>query len=102
LCTPFHGITPRTELAGILASLFRGEQLNQTNTLGIALISEIGFPFLKKTMALADSCPLSLMLVILEELTSGFCAETANEVRLKGIRKCHSSWKRLLVDAGVI
>jgi hypothetical protein len=102
LCTSTPGNVPQAELSGILASLFRGEQLNQTNNLGILLISEIGFPFLKKSMAFAANCPISLMLVMLEELMSGFCAETAIEVRIKGMRRNFSPWKRLLFDAGII
>jgi hypothetical protein len=102
LCTPPLGGIPRGELGGILASLFRGEQLNQTNNLGVLLISEIGFPFLKKTMAFAANCPISLMLLMLEESMSGFCEETAVEVRMKGIRRNFSPWKRLLFDAGII
>jgi hypothetical protein len=102
LCTPSPGTTPQVELSGILASLFRGEQLNQTNNLGILLVSELGFPFLKKTMAFAANCPISLMLIMLEEFMSGFCDETAIEIRMRGIRRNLSPWKRLLVDAGVI
>jgi len=93
---------PQLELGRILASIFRGEQFNQTNNLGIAFISEIGFPFLKKTMALAENCPISLMLFILEEFMSDFCPEVANEVRLKGMRTGLSPWKKLLADAGII
>ena len=102
LCTPSHGTVPQVELSGILASLFRGEQLNQTNNLGILLVSELGFPFLKKTMAFAANCPISLMLVMLEEFISGFCDETAIEIRMRGIRRNLSPLKRLLFDAGII
>jgi hypothetical protein len=86
----------------VLKSLFQGEQLNQTNNLGILLISETGFPFIKKAMAFQSNCPISIIMVILEELMSGFCIETVNEVRLKGMRRTATSWKKLLFDAGVI
>jgi hypothetical protein len=99
LCMPSPRIIPQLELSAILASVFHGEQLNQANNLGIALIFEIGFPFLKKTMALAENCPISLMLFILEEFMTGFCPETANEVRLKGMRRTATSWKFLLTQA---
>ena len=102
LCMPSSQTVPQLELGAILASLFRGEQFNQANNLGIAFISEIGFPFLKKTMALAENCPISLMLFILEEFMSDFCSEIADEVRLKGMRTGLSPWKKLLADAGVV
>jgi len=102
LCVPSFQTIPQLELGAVLASLFRGEQFNQANNLGIAFISEIGFPFLKKNMALAENCPISLMLFILEEFMSGFCPETANEVRLKGMRTGRSPCNKLLADAGII
>jgi len=89
-------------LNGVLKWLFAGEELNQTNSLGILLISEAGFPFIKKAMAFQSNCPISVILVILEERMSGFCMEAANEVRLKGMQRTASPWKRLLFDAGVI
>ena len=89
-------------LNGVLKWLFEGEKLNQTNSLGILLISEAGFPFIKKAMAFQSNCPISVILVILEERMSGFCMEAANEVRLKGMRRTASPWKRLLFDAGII
>lgn len=101
LCTPPPGETPLSGLTAVLASVFLGEQLNQANNLGILLISEIGFPFIKKGLALQANFPISLMLVILEESMSGFCAEAANEVRLKGIQGNLSPWSKLLFDAGI-
>jgi hypothetical protein len=102
LCTPPPGETRLSGLKAVLASLFLGEQSNQTNNLGILLISEIGFPFIKKNMAFCANCPISLMLIILEESMSGFCAEAANEIRLKGTRRSLSAWNKILFDAGII
>jgi hypothetical protein len=101
-CTLKPEMASTSVLNGILKSLFEGEQLNQTNSLGVLLISEAGFPFIKKAMAFQSNCPISVILVILEERMSGFCLEAANEVRLRGMRRTASPWKRLLYDAGVI
>jgi hypothetical protein len=101
-CTLKPEMASTSVLNGVLKSLFEGEQLNQTNSLGVLLISEAGFPFIKKAMAFQSNCPISVILVILEERMSGFCLEAANEVRLRGMRRTASPWKRLLYDAGVI
>jgi hypothetical protein len=101
-CTFRPEVASASALNGVLKSLFQGEQLNQANSLGILLISETGFPFLKKAMAFQSNCPISIIMVILEELMSGFCIETANEVRLKGMRRTATSWRKLLFDSGII
>lgn len=101
-CTLKPDLASASGLNGVLKSLFQGEQRNQANNLGILLISETGFPFIKKAMAFQSNCPISIIMVILEELMSGFCIETANEVRLKGMRRTATSWKKLLFDAGII
>jgi hypothetical protein len=102
LCMPSLPQGPPSELKAVLQSIFYGEELNQANNLGVVLVFELGFPFVKKSIAFQANWPISVIFLILEELMSGFSAETAIEVRLKGIRRSLSPWKRLLVDAGVI
>jgi hypothetical protein len=101
-----HNLSPKetsnTEFKAILRSVFLGEETNQTNDLAILLISEIGFPFLKKGLAFQAEWPISVVVTILEELMSGFSAESANEIRLRGIRRSLTIWQRLLLDAGII
>jgi rhamnan synthesis protein F len=70
----------------LLASLFIGEQHNQTNNLTLLLISELGFPFIKKNMVSQGNIPLSLMLMLLQQLMTCFSDETAAEIRRRGMR----------------
>ena len=70
----------------LLASLFIGEQHNQTNNLTLLLISELGFPFIKKTMVSQGNIPLSVMLMLLQKLMTCFGDETAAEIRRRGMR----------------
>ncbi|HKG74363.1 MAG TPA: hypothetical protein VKA79_08995, partial [Aestuariivirgaceae bacterium] len=60
------------------------------------------FPFLKKGLAFQAEWPISVVVTILEEFMSGFSAESANEIRLRGIRRSLTIWQRLLLDAGII
>jgi Rhamnan synthesis protein F len=95
-----HGAAA-ADLASTLEVLFEGEQLNQTSNLGVLLLYEAGFPFLKKDIALKANWPVSVVILILQQYMSEFCAETASEIKLRGIRRGLSSWQRLLVDAGI-
>jgi hypothetical protein len=80
------GIAPTCELTAILTALFQGERTNQANKLAILLISELGFPFIKKKLVRQTNFPRSLLVLILEKFMTGFCAETVHEIRLTGAR----------------
>jgi len=92
---------PAPNLGSTLDGLFRGEQLNQTSNLGLLLVSEIDFPFLKKDIAFKANWPISVVVLLLQQHMSEFCAETANEIKLRGLRRGLSRWQKLLVDAGM-
>jgi hypothetical protein len=82
---PF-GATPPSELNAVLMSLFLGEESNQTSNLAVLLISEMGFPFLKKKLAHQAGYSVSIILLLLEEFMTDFCPETAHEIRLRGVQ----------------
>jgi hypothetical protein len=89
------------DLGSTLAVLFEGEQHNQTSNLGVLLVSETGFPFLKKDTALKANWPISVVTLVLQRYMSGFCAETAHEIKLRGLRRGLSQWQRLRVAAEI-
>jgi hypothetical protein len=82
----FSGIAPTWEVTTILTALFQGERANQANHLAILLMSELGFPFIKKKLLCQPNFPRSLLVLILEKFMTGFCAETVHEIRLRGAR----------------
>jgi hypothetical protein len=86
LCTLPLAISSASGTKSLLASLFFGEQHNQTNNLTLLLISELGFPFIKKNMVFQGNIPLSLMLMLLQKLMTCFGNETAAEIRRRGMR----------------
>jgi hypothetical protein len=78
------GVAPPCESTAILTALFQGERTNQANNLAILLISELGFPFIKKKLPRQTNWPRSLLVMIVEEFMTGFCAETVHEIRMRG------------------
>jgi hypothetical protein len=95
-------LNERTETTDAVRSLFQGEKHNQTAFLGVPFMAEMGFPFLKKDVVYRGVYPMSLALLLLEELMSGFGPETVNELHMRGTRSSLSSDKKLLFDAGAI
>jgi hypothetical protein len=86
LSPPPAGSAPSSQSQAVLASLYQGERANQANHLSMLLISELGFPFVKKKLARQGYCPISLLVLVLEKFMSDFCLETVHEVRLTGMR----------------
>jgi len=99
LCTLPLAAASVSGAKSLLASLFIGEQRNQTNNLTLLLISELGFPFIKKNIVSQGNIPLSLMLVLLQKFMADFGDETAAEIRRRGIRRKFDATKLRLYSS---